>query len=93
MMASKTDIIDHVADATDTTKADAGKAVEAVFSCISDILGNGDKVQVAGFGTFQISERSERQGRNPQTGETITIKASKGVRFKPGKNLKETVNG
>lgn len=92
-MASKADIIDHVSDATDTTKADAGKAVEAVFSCITEKLGDGDKVQIAGFGTFQISERSERQGRNPQTGASITIPASKGVRFKAGKNLKETVNG
>ena len=93
-MAGKNDIIDHIADNVEgLTKKQAGEVLEAAFGFISDTLAGGDRVQVAGFGTFNISERAERQGRNPQTGEAMTIPASKGVRFKAGKQLKDAVNG
>ena len=92
-MAGKSDIIEHVANTVEgLTKKQAGDAVEAVFDSITESLADGDRVQVAGFGTFNVSHRDERQGRNPQTGETITIAASKSVRFKVGKQLKEAVN-
>ncbi|MCG8460914.1 MAG: HU family DNA-binding protein [Holophagales bacterium] len=92
-MAGKADIIDHIANQVEgLTKKQAGDALEAVFVFISSELQDGGKVQIAGFGTFQLSERGERQGRNPRTGESITIPASKSVRFKPGKNLKDAVN-
>jgi DNA-binding protein HU-beta len=93
-MAGKADIIDHLANNVDgLTKKQAGEAVEAAFDCISQALAGGDRVQIPGFGSFQVSERKERQGRNPQTGATITIPASKGVSFKAGKALKDAVNG
>ena len=93
-MAGKNDIIDHLADTCEgLTKKLAGEVFDELFSNISDALADGDRVQIPGFGTFVISERKERQGRNPQTNETITIPASKSVRFKPGKNLKDQVNG
>ena len=92
-MAVKADLTDHLAGTVEgVTKKTAGEAVDAVFECITDALADGERVQVPGFGTFSVSERAERQGRNPATGETITIPASKNVRFKAGKNLKEAVN-
>ena len=92
-MAGKADIVDSVANASGVTKGQAAEIFDATFSAISDCLANGERVQVPGFGTFSISERAEREGRNPATGKTITIAASKSVRFKPGKDLKEAVNG
>ncbi|MCH9647416.1 MAG: HU family DNA-binding protein [Deltaproteobacteria bacterium] len=93
-MAGKADIVDAVADAVEgLTKSQAAGAFEAVFEAISDSLSNGERVGVPGFGSFSISERAERTGRNPKTGEAMTIKASKNVRFKAGKQLKDTVNG
>lgn len=92
-MAGKADIVDNLAGAVEgLTKKQAGEAFDAIFSFIQNTLASGDKIQIAGFGTFQISERAERQGRNPKTKEPITIPASKSVRFKPGKQLKEAVN-
>lgn len=88
----KADIVDHLANTVELTKKQATEAFEAIFDNISDSLASGDKVQVPGFGSFQISERAERQGRNPKTGEAMTIAASKSVRFKPGKQLKDAVN-
>ena len=88
-MAGKADIVEPVANTIGLTKAQAGATIDAVFECIAGYLGEGEKVQLPGFGTFSVSERAARKGRNPQTGETIQIKASKGVRFRPGKAFKE----
>ncbi|BDR58658.1 HU family DNA-binding protein [Xylocopilactobacillus apicola] len=90
-MANKSDLIDTVAQSTDLTKKDATRAVDAVFNTIQDILTKGGKVQLIGFGTFEVRERAARAGRNPQTGEEIQIPASKVPAFKAGKALKEAV--
>jgi nucleoid DNA-binding protein len=82
-----------VATATGKPKGDAAKAVTAVLHGIQDALSKGDKVSIAGFGVFEVAERPEREGRNPQTGKSITIAASKAVKFKPGKGLRDAVNG
>ncbi|SFJ57792.1 HU family DNA-binding protein [Thermoflavimicrobium dichotomicum] len=89
---NKTDLINKVAEATGKSKKDATLAVEAVLNAITEALRAGDKVQLIGFGNFEVRERAERQGRNPQTGEPITIPAMKVPAFKPGKQLKEEVN-
>ena len=92
-MAGKNDIVDHVVSSVEgLTKKQAGEAVDAVFNSVTSTLVAGEKVAVTGFGTFTVSHRAERQGRNPQTGESITIKASNNVRFKAGKQLKDAVN-
>lgn len=91
-MAGKSDIIDHISGG-DLTKKQASEVFDAIFDTITNSLSGGDRVSIAGFGSFSISERAERTGRNPRTGEPIHIPASKGVRFKPGKELKEAVNG
>ena len=91
-MPNKADLIDTIANAGDLSKAQAGAALDALLGDISGALSKGERVAIAGFGTFQISERAARQGRNPQTGAVIQIKASKNVRFKAGKQLKEAVN-
>ena len=90
-MANKAELIEKVAAATDLTKKDATAAVDAVFSTIHDALANGEKVQLIGFGNFEVRSRAERKGRNPQTGEEIEIPASKVPAFKPGKALKDAV--
>ncbi|MBD2869649.1 HU family DNA-binding protein [Paenibacillus arenilitoris] len=89
---NKTDLIAKVAELTDLSKKDATKAVDAVFDAISDALQGGDKVQLVGFGNFEVRERQARKGRNPQTGEEIEIAASKTPAFKPGKSLKDLVS-
>lgn len=88
---NKTDLINAVADKSELSKKDASKAVDAVFESIQTALANGDKVQLIGFGNFEVRERAARKGRNPQTGEEIEIAASKQPAFKPGKDLKESV--
>ncbi|HEX6923046.1 MAG TPA: HU family DNA-binding protein [Bacillales bacterium] len=88
---NKTDLINSVAESSQLSKKDATKAVDSVFETISDSLKQGDKVQLIGFGNFEVRERSARKGRNPQTGEEIEIAASKVPAFKPGKALKEAV--
>ncbi|MDQ0176207.1 HU family DNA-binding protein [Bacillus chungangensis] len=88
---NKTDLINGVAEATELSKKDATKAVDAVFDTIQKALSNGDKVQLIGFGNFEVRERAARKGRNPQTGEEIDIAASKVPAFKPGKALKDAV--
>lgn len=88
---NKTELINKVAEMTDLTKKDATKVVDAVFQSIADALAQGDKVQIIGFGNFEIRERAARKGRNPQTGEEIEIAASKVPAFKAGKALKEAV--
>ena len=82
-----------VAERAGLTKADAGKAVEALVGTITEALTQGDEVRISGFGSFGISERSERQGRNPQTGEAITIAASKAAKFTTAKAVKDALNG
>ncbi|WP_279287455.1 HU family DNA-binding protein [Neobittarella massiliensis] len=88
---TKTDLIAKVAEQTGLSKKDAEKAVSAVIDTVSDALVAGDKVQIVGFGTFEVRERSERKGRNPRTKEEITIPASKLPAFKAGKALKDAV--
>ncbi|WP_078543363.1 HU family DNA-binding protein [Litchfieldia alkalitelluris] len=89
---NKTELVTAVAESTELSKKDVTKAVDAVFEAIQDALAKGDKVQLIGFGNFEVRERSARKGRNPQTGEEIEIAASKVPAFKPGKALKEAVN-
>lgn len=89
---NKTELITSVAEKTDLTKKDTEKVVNALFQSIEEALAAGDKVQLIGFGTFEVRERAEREGRNPQTNETIKIPASKVPAFKAGKSLKESVN-
>lgn len=88
---NKTELVNQVAELSGLSKKDAGKAVDAVFEAIGDALQSGDKVQLVGFGNFEVRERSARKGRNPQTGEEIEIAASKIPAFKPGKQLKDLV--
>ena len=89
---NKSELIDHVAEAAGLSKADAGRAVEAVVSGVTNALKQGDNVAVVGFGTFQVRARAARTGRNPKTKETIQIPASKNPVFKAGKALKDAVN-
>lgn len=82
-----------VATATGKPKSEASKAVAAVLHAIQDALSKDQKVSIAGFGVFEVVARPEREGRNPQTGKTIKIAASKNVKFKPGKGMRDAVNG
>ena len=88
---NKSELISKVAEMTDLSKKDVTKAVDAVFEAITEALQNGDKVQLVGFGNFEVRERAARKGRNPQTGEEINIAASKVPAFRPGKLLKEGI--
>ena len=90
-MANKAELVDRVAKKTQLTKKDVSATVEALFETIQEALKAGEKVQVIGFGNFEVRERAARKGRNPQTGEEIKIKASKVPAFKAGKALKEAV--
>jgi len=89
---NKSELIDAVASAADLTKADAGRAIDATVAAITDTLAKGDSLSLIGFGTFSISNRAARTGRNPRTGEAIQIKAAKLPKFKAGKALKDAVN-
>ncbi len=89
---NKQELIGSVADASGLSKGDAGKAVEAVFDAISGALTKGEEVRLVGFGTFSVSKRKASTGRNPRTGEPMTIKASSQPKFKAGKGLKDSVN-
>ena len=89
---NKADLVAKVAEKSGVTKKDAEKAVAGIFAAVQEALVAGDKVQVLGFGTFEVKERAARTGRNPQTGEELQIAASKNPSFKPGKALKEAVN-
>lgn len=91
-MANKQDLIAKVAEATELTKKDSAAAVDAVFTAVTEFLSVGEKVQLIGFGNFAVRERAARKGRNPQTGQEITIAATKAPVFKAGKALKEAVN-
>lgn len=89
---NKGELIDAVADSADLSKAEAARAVDAVFGVITNSLRQGDSVAMAGFGTFNVKKRAARNGRNPRTGETIFIPASNVPGFKAGKALKDAVN-
>ena len=88
---NKTELVKVVAEQAELTQKDASKAVDALIETISETLAQGEKIQLIGFGTFEVRDRSARKGRNPQTGEEIEIAASKVPAFKPGKELKEAV--
>ena len=88
---NKSDLIEAVAEAADISKAAAGRAVEAMTTTIADALKGGETVSLIGFGTFAVKERAARTGRNPKTGETIAIGASKSPAFKAGKALKDAI--
>ena len=89
---NKNDLVAKVADTADLSKADAAKAVDAVFEAVTGALSGGDEVRLVGFGTFSVASRAASEGRNPRTGEKIQIPASKQPKFKAGKGLKEAVN-
>ena len=89
---NKQELIGQVADVSGLSKGDASKAVEAVFDTISNSLKKGDEVRLVGFGTFSVTKRKASTGRNPRTGEPMTIKASSQPKFKAGKILKDSVN-
>ena len=89
---NKGELIEAVADSADLSRADATRAVDAVLDNVSRTLSHGGTVSLVGFGTFSVKSRAARQGRNPRTGETIQIKASKVPGFKAGKALKDAVN-
>ena len=90
---NKTELVAAIAEQTELSKKDAEKALKAFTDIVADELKKGEKVQLVGFGTFEVSERAAREGRNPQTGETMKIEASKSPKFKAGKALKDMVNG
>ena len=89
---NKAELIAAVAENAELTKKDAEKALKAFVDVVTEQLKEGEKVQLVGFGTFEVSERAAREGRNPQTGETMKIAASKAPKFKAGKALKDMVN-
>jgi DNA-binding protein HU-beta len=89
---NKTELVAAIAEKTELTKKEAEKALKAFTDIIAEELAKGEKIQLVGFGTFEVSERAEREGRNPMTGETIKIAASKTPKFKAGKALKDQIN-
>ena len=89
---NKTELVAAMAEQTNLSKKDAEAALKAFIDVVSEELKTGEKVQLVGFGTFEVSERAAREGRNPQTGETMEIKASKTPKFKAGKALKDMMN-
>ncbi|GAB3124592.1 HU family DNA-binding protein [Novispirillum itersonii] len=88
---NKNDLIAAISDKSGLSKTDAGKALDATLSAITEALKGGDDVRLVGFGTFEVAERAASEGRNPRTGEPITIPASKQPKFKAGKGLKDAV--
>ena len=88
---NKSELINKIAVNSGLTKADSGKALDALIQTIESTLKSGDSIALVGFGTFEVKERAERTGRNPQTGESITIAAAKIPSFKAGKGLKDAV--
>ena len=89
---TKNELIAEIAARTELTKKDADKALKGLIEVISEELKKGEKIQLVGFGTFEVSERAAREGRNPQSGEPMKIEASKAPRFKAGKALKDMIN-
>lgn len=88
----KADLISALAGKSGIKKVEAQKVIDALIEIIGDELAKGEKIQIAGFGTFEVSERPAREGRNPRSGETLTIEASKSPRFKAGKAFKDRIN-
>ena len=89
---NKTELVAAIAEKTELTKADSEKALKAFIETVTETLKSGDKVQLVGFGTFEVSKRAARKGHNPRTGETLKIKASKAPKFKAGKAFKDALN-
>ena len=89
---NKTQLIDAIAEDAGITKSAAKLALESFLKNVGETLTKGDKISLVGFGSWSVSERAEREGRNPQTGETMTIAASKAPKFKAGKALKDAIN-
>ena len=89
---NKTELVAAIAEKAELSKKDAEKALKAFTETVAETLQNGDKIQLVGFGTFEVAERPAREGRNPRTGETMKIAASKAPRFKVGKAFKDAVN-
>ena len=89
---NKTELVAAVAEQADISKKDAEKALKAFVDVVTEEMKKGEKVQLVGFGTFEVSERAAREGRNPQTGKTMKIEACKSPKFKAGKALKDAVN-
>ena len=89
---NKTELVAAMAEQAEISKKDAEKALKAFTDVVSEELNKGEKIQLVGFGTFEVSERAAREGRNPLTGEKMQIKASKAPKFKAGKALKDAVN-
>ena len=89
---NRAELIAAMAKKADLTQKDAEKALKAFTEVVADELKKGDKIQLVGFGTFEVGERAAREGRNPKTGETMTIAASKAPKFKAGKALKDAIN-
>ena len=88
---NKSELIDAIAQSADISKAAAGKALDGMVAAVTEALKSGDTVTLVGFGTFYVGERAERKGRNPKTGEEITIAAAKSPKFRAGKALKEAL--
>ncbi len=89
---NKTELVAAIAEQAELSKKDSEKALKAFIDVVADELKKGEKIQLVGFGTFEVIERAAREGRNPLTGETMQIKASKAPKFKAGKALKDAVN-
>jgi DNA-binding protein HU-beta len=89
---NKTELVEHIAQHADMSKASAGRALEAVIGAVRTTLKKGGTVALVGFGTFAVTKRPARKGRNPRTGEEIKIKAAKVPKFRPGKGLKDALN-
>ena len=90
---TKADLVERVAQEAEMTKKDAEQLVEIVFDSITDSLNKGEKIELRGFGSFRVRERNSRKGRNPKTGTAVDIPAKRVAYFKPGKELKELING
>ena len=90
---NKTELVEHIAKATDTSKAAASRSLDAMVDAVRKTLKKGGTVSLVGFGTFAVGKRAARTGRNPRTGDTIKIKAAKVPKFRPGKGLKDAING
>ena len=90
---NKTELVAAIADQAEISKKDAEKALKAFTDVVAEELKKGEKIQLVGFGTFEVAERAAREGRNPQTGATMKIEASKAPKFKAGKALKDLVKG
>ncbi|ROR25673.1 DNA-binding protein HU-beta [Mobilisporobacter senegalensis] len=89
---NKAELVAAIAEKTELSKKDSEKALKAFIDVVTDELKKGEKIQLVGFGTFEVSQRAAREGRNPQTGKSMTIAASKAPKFKAGKALKDVIN-